>query len=424
MRALRHSVLHALFLSGVLGAYLLDAEIAGTFPAGQFGWSLLLNSPQQLVVGANNAGGPGGGLVQLFSRGESSPPWTPSALLLPPLPNASSPLCFGGAAYGAGVHVAPRASPPLLVTGVFTSYESQGGAAVYAGGSSGSNWSLAQQICAMTPGGEFGSSSALSEDGTWLMIGAPNDGDAGTVVVYMRSGGGGTPFALLSALAPPAAVSLTAFGASVAIAADGALLAIGAVAAGDSAGRVLLYRPAASLTGAPSWALAGVLAAPGGGTADDGFGKALSLSAASTAGGGQPRELLIVGGDGAAYAFTSSHISPATAATPLPNPSAVDGFGWSVASFVAPAGALAIAAVGCNDALGSVALFSAMRPQNGSAWEVLQTLTPPAPPQRGDFFGLAVAISADGATLAVGAPLRAQGNGSAFVFTQAGACKP
>jgi len=204
------------------------------------------------------------------------------------------------------------------------------------------------------------------------------------------------------------------FGRSVAISGDGQVMAIGAPGEGLRAGAVFVYRRAPD---AIEWAEEAKLRASNSGKAD-GFGWSLALSHdGSTLVVGVPGEdsdARGVGGNQASNASTDSgavyvfrRAGSAWAQEAFIKGSASDprdGFGWSVA--VSADGAKLVASApfddgAANDLESSGAAYVLTRA--GTAWAeqaVLRSTTA----TRNRLFGRVVALAADGATLAVGAP--------------------
>lgn len=258
-----------------------------------------------------------------------------------------------------------------------------GGASSSSGttGSGGGAHDGVTYVKASNPGVDdlFGVSLALSSDGSVLAVGAnreasaaagiggPEDDDslpdAGAVYLFAQSDGSWQQAAYIKASNPGEG---DAFGASVALAADGATLAVGApfeasaatASDGDQnddsapeAGAVYLF-----VKGADSWEQQAYLKAANAGE-DDHFGLALSLSADGNT--------LAVGAEGE----SSSSQGDATD----PNDDTASG-------------------------AGAVYVFA----RAGTVWEQRAYLKA-SNAEAGDQFGGSVALSADGATLAVGA---------------------
>jgi len=280
----------------------------------------------------------------------------------------------------------------------------------------------------------FGTGVAVSRDGTTMAIGAPREdsgatgvngdefnnavSDSGAAYVLTRDATSWTQQAYLK---PSVATAQQAFGSSVALSADGNTLAVGEtncdVEAVDAGCVEIFVR-----TGT-TWTALQAVAAP---SADlnDQFGYAVALSDdGNTLVVGAPNEsssaTTIDGnaGDnsatnaGAAYVFVRSGPTFAIQAyLKAPNGNASDFLGSAVACS-ADGNTVAVSAIGEASAdvsmpgdnsrgqAGAVYVYT----RAGTTWTFRHYVKAPAI-TNGDFFGLAVALSADGTRLAVGAP--------------------
>jgi cysteine-rich repeat protein len=306
------------------------------------------------------------------------------------------------------------------------------------------------------PGDTLGASVAISADGSTLVVGAPQEasnatgvgGDqtnnaakgAGAVYVYVRAGSAWTQQAYLKA-------SNTGindqFGFSVAVSADGSTIAVGATEedsadpadpannAAVDAGAVYMFARANGAwtqqayvkeTRPRSKDLFGVAVA--------GDGKTLAVGAvgedgSATGVNGTPDTA--AEGAGAAYVFTvNGGAWTQQAYVKASNTGAGDSFGISVA--LSNDGAtLAVGAdheasglvdnQGDNSAsaAGAAYVFALA----GGQWSQ-QAYVKTDSPQIGDRFGTSISLSGDGATLAVGAELALIGKGAAFVYARSG----
>ena len=292
--------------------------------------------------------------------------------------------------------------------------------------SEGKDWEIEAFVKAPKAGGgdRFGSALALDSSGTTLAVGAPfedsastgtfapsdagyqtaldsNDAsDSGAVTVYRRSGSAWSVEAFVKAPVAGGDGFGDRFGSALALSVDGATLAVGApnedsastgtVAPGDegyqaaldsdgakSSGAVTVYRRSES-----AWSVEVFVKAPKAGSNDE-FGRALALdSSGATLAVGAPFE------DSA-----------------------------STGTFTAPDGE------GYQDALdrgfannsGAVTVYR----RSGSAWSVEALVKAPNASGR-DQFGFALALSGDGATLAVGAPFDGSASTGTFAPGDAG----
>lgn len=263
----------------------------------------------------------------------------------------------------------------------------------------------------------FGASVALSDDGNTLAVGAPfEDGDstqdAGAVHVFARDGQAWAQQARIEAANADVA---DYFGSSVAISADGSTLAVGAPFE-DSVGEHDPHDDAAQSAGAvyvfardgQAWTQSAYVKADNVGMGDN-FGSSVALSSdghtlaigAHLANGEANGKA--VGDAGAVYVF--ARIEQAWAQQErlmAPDPGESDNFGASVA-LSGDGDTLAVGAPfadGEHDDAGAVFVFT----RGGQAWAQQHQLDA-SNPGAGDNFGASVALSHDGETLAVAAPL-------------------
>ena len=292
---------------------------------------------------------------------------------------------------------------------------SSGAAYVYR--RSGVVWSLEAFVKAPVAGAgdDFGKTLALSEDGATLAVGARDEGSShtgtfaptdagyqaaldsdgarssGAAYVYRRSG---TAWSLEAFVKAPVSGEFDDFGDALALSADGATLAVGARDEGSShtgtfaptdagyqaaldsdgaaeSGAVTVYRRSGS-----AWSVEAFVKAPRA-SADDHFGVVLALST-----------------DGATLAVGAPHEDSASTGTFVPG-----GTGYQ-------------AALASDDASVSGAVTVYRR--SGSSWRVEAFVKAPVA-DANDIFGTALALSADGAMLAVGAPFEKSTSIGVFV---------
>jgi len=329
-------------------------------------------------------------------------------------------------------------------------------------------------------GDQFGTSVALSTDGTTLAVGAyfedsgapgvngnqADDSmpDSGAVYVFVRAGSTWVQQAYVKASSPG---SSDRFGFPVALSADGNTLAVGA-SGEDSAATGIDGNQADNSAGASGaayvftragsiWTQQAYLKQSNTGPTDF-FGESLALSAqANTLAIGAAREdsaATGVGGNqaddsamfaGAAYVFLRSGTTwTQQAYIKASNTGANDLFGWSVA-LTANGNTLAVGAIEEASAATGVGGIQADESAPGAGAVYVFTRTGAAWAQSayvkasntgmGDVFGGSVQLAADGTTLAVGAYLEsggatgvngnqaddsAGGSGAAYVFTGGG----
>ncbi|MBL0943724.1 MAG: integrin [Hydrogenophaga sp.] len=327
-------------------------------------------------------------------------------------------------------------------------------------------------------GDQFGNSVALSADGHVLVVGAPGESssrpginqpdteagqpNSGAVYVFARSSGGWTQQAFIKAFNGDANHF---FGSSVAVSADGSTVATGAPGESSNFTGVFTISVApAGNVGAPSsgavytyrsidavWSTGLYIKASNTG-ANDRFGTHLALSGdGQTLAVGAPGEASSAQGlngaqgdnaapnSGAAYVFTHvdavSPVDPDMQQTAYVKPSATtagDAFG-TVVALSHDGATLAVSAPqedAGGDASGAAYVFARGAGNSWSQGAYLKAFNPG--PQ--DLFGISLALSPDGNTLAVGALLEdgdaigltdppvdndnASGSGAAYVFAR------
>ena len=322
--------------------------------------------------------------------------------------------------------------------------------AVYVFVRRGTQWSQQAYLKASNTGANdlFGSSVALSADGSILAVGAQGEdgaatgiggnqadnsaADAGAVYVFARSGTTWSQAAYVKASNTGAG---DAFGFRVALSGDGATLAVAAVLedsaangiggnqadnSAASAGAVYVF----TRSGA-TWSQSAYLKASNTG-ANDLFGRSIALSTdgstLAVGANGEDSPATGVGGSqttnsvfesGAVYVFARSGATWSQEAyVKATNTGADDAFGVSVA-LSANGSTLAVGAIGeasaatgvggnqaDNTRLGSGAVYVYAR--SGAAWSP-QAYVKASNTDTDDQFGYSVALSADGSILAVGA---------------------
>jgi trimeric autotransporter adhesin len=285
------------------------------------------------------------------------------------------------------------------------------------------------------PSDEFGAQVALSNDGLTLAVGVPRDDsaegglegignqaapDAGAVYVFTFVDGS---WELQAFLKPGSIDSADQFGASIGLSATGDTLLVGAP--GDdgafnetsSAGAAYVFRRHGTQWSQQAYLQAGNL------DLDDGFGQAVALSSdGNTAAVGAPGE---DGADdtitdsGAAYVFTTDGTrwtEQAYLKTNLPEKNADFG---SALAISASGDALIVGAP--RETLGSVARAGAADVflRAAGTWTLVAQLTAQAP-QTLASFGSTVAMSGLGTTVVIGAPREdgatTMASGAAYAF--------
>lgn len=271
----------------------------------------------------------------------------------------------------------------------------------------------------------FGYAVALSSDGTTAIIGArrdedPNGDRSGSAYVFDSSEGSWTQQVKI---VPDDGDSSDNFGTSVAVSMDGTTAVVGAPGDedpnGDVAGSVYVFDG----TGA-SWTQQAKLAADDG-DEDDEFGSAVAVSNDGTTaviGASWDED---PGGErsGSAYVFESSGGSwDQQAKLTADDTDSTDYFGDAVA--VSDDGTTVIVgAYGDTNTNGDGAGSAYVFDNAGTAWSQQSRLAA-ADGDADDFFGDSVALSSDGTTAVIGARLDEDPNGysagSAYVFDTAG----
>ena len=370
------------------------------------GWSVALSSDgTTALVGAQTAGGgadPGSAEV-FHASSESS--WSTTS-------SPTATLTGSGAQDALGWSVALSSDGTTAVVGA-TAVEGDGfngpGAVYIFHASSESSWSTTSTPTATltNSGGSsadgFGSSVALSSDGTTALVGGN-----GAVYIFHASSESSwsstsTPTATLDNSGGSAA---DGFGSSIALSPDGTTALVGATGGNLGKGAAAVFHASSesswSTTSTPTAILTN-----GNGTANDALGFSVALSADGTTaavgadgGNGAGAQYVLVFHASSEGSWTTTSAPAAT----LSNSSAgaSDDFGFSVALSADGTTAL-VGATGANGAIGAAYVFHA---SSESSWST--TSTPNATLTNsagagGDFFGNSVALSSDGTTALVGA---------------------
>jgi hypothetical protein len=229
----------------------------------------------------------------------------------------------------------------------------------------------------------FGSSVALSADGSVVAIGAPNNGEGkGHVRVYAWSG---STWAQLGSDID-GLTTADRIGRSVALSADGSIMATGGILAGD---RVRIYVWNGSV-----WSQRGQTLTSG---SNSFFGYSISLSA-----DGSSIAVGAYSNRGYTAVYRWNGIEWVQRGSNILGESNGDNSGWSVA-LSADGSIVAIGAISSGSSAGQVRVFG----WNGTTWQ-----------QRGsnigglvayDQFGYSVALSADGTIVVSGSPIKPVG---------------
>ncbi len=222
--------------------------------------------------------------------------------------------------------------------------------AVYVLARAGETWSQDAYVkgASGSPDDQFGVSVALSADGATLAVGTVHPTGGGTVLVYTRSG---ATWSRQAFLWPASSEQNDLFGTSVALSASGEILAVGAPEP-SAAGTVHIFTRSGT-----TWSLQATV-----GALDPDLGDRFGASVALSAGG----SILAVG-------------------TPFED-SASTGVDGDPSNDLAP----------CS---GAVHVFASA----GATW-TQRAYVKASNTGTGDLYGSSVALSADGLTLAIGAP--------------------
>jgi hypothetical protein len=277
----------------------------------------------------------------------------------------------------------------------------------YAFVQSGGVWTQQQRLNASDPanGDQFGTSVAVSSDGTTAIVGAESkNSSTGAAYVFTRSGGIWTQQQKLTA---GDAAAGSRFGSSLGLSADGATAIIGSRGNGLGPGAAYVFTRSGGV-----WTQQQKLTA-GDGAAGDYFGSSVALSAdGATALAGAPAK---TSSTGAAYVFTSSGgVWTQQQKLTAGDPASGDSFGTSVATSTDGSAAL-VGASGKSGYTGAAYAFT----RSGGVWTQQQKLTAsnglPA-----DAFGVSVALSSTGSIGIISAPGKLNNSGSIYEFTRAG----
>ncbi len=387
-----------------------------------FGFSVSLSSDgSTALIGAYNktiGGTASQGVAYVFSRADIS--WNQQARLNASAGTENDYFGFSGSLSADGNTALIGAYNKTIEGKV-----SQGAAYVFT--RSGSDWSQEARLTASdgTEGDNFGYSLALSADGNTALIGSYNksvEGKAsqGAAYVFTRSG---TVWTQQEILAASDGSESDYFGRSVAISSDGSTALIGAynkaIGGNPSQGAAYAFVRIATL-----WSQQAILFQSNG-LENDNFGRSLAISADGNTAliGAHKKTIEPNPSQGAAYIFTRSgstwdQQAVLTAADGAEN----DNFGRPV-TLSADGGTALIGAnnktIGGNLSQGAAYVFTG----SGPVWAQQSRLTASGGAES-DYFGSAMAISADGYTALIGSYNRTVGanstQGTVYPFTRSG----
>ncbi|WP_246391658.1 FG-GAP repeat protein [Halosimplex pelagicum] len=298
--------------------------------------------------------------------------------------------------------------------------QSSGAAYVFDG--SGGSWSQAAKLTPDDGDSQdyFGSSVAVSSDGTTAVIGAygdedPNGEEAGSAYVFEAVGDSWTQRAKL---APDDGEEFDGFGYSAAMSSDGTSAVVGCYQTDPDtrdAGSAYVFDRSGE-----SWTQQAKLTADDGESEDD-FAKSLALSDnGATALVGDPHEADPNGDlSGSAYVFDGSGESwTRRAKLTAADGDSDDVFGWSVALSGDGTTAL-VGAFGDEDPYGDLSGSAYVFDGSGEAWTQQAKLIAEDGDAK-DHFGISVALSGDGSRALLGAENKYSSKttnaGAAYVF--------
>ncbi|HWE82467.1 MAG TPA: fibronectin type III domain-containing protein [Gaiellaceae bacterium] len=259
----------------------------------------------------------------------------------------------------------------------------------------------------------FGLSVSLSSDGIIALVGGYGDGLGAAWAFHRSSAGWVQEGPKLTPSDQDAQGGNGYFGYSVALSGDGSTALIGGPADGGFAGAAWVFTNSRG-----TWSQQGSKLTPTGESGNAWFGASTALSDdGNTAIVGGPYD---ASGSGAAWVFTRS--GSAWAQQGLKLASGLDA-GWSV-SLAADGNTALVGAPDLGGAAGSATVFT----RSSSTWGFQQALVPSDADNvnGGGQLGYGVALSADGKTAIVGAPLdghsapSGRGPGAAWIFARSG----
>jgi len=308
-------------------------------------------------------------------------------------------------AYGSSVALSGDGTTAIV--GDPTGGASQDGAANVETFSAGA-WSSPTALTRPSGAKAFGTSVALGgTSGTVALVGDPQTGVTGATGAATVYSGSGAVWSTGSALAAP--IGAVSFGTSVAASMDGSTALVGDPGGADLNPSLTGTATTFSTNGA-SWNLGTQVA--GGATNANSFGTSLAMSSdGSTVIEGDPA---VIGGAASVFTYNGSALSPGTALAP---PAGAVSFGTSVALSANGRVALVGDPGSFNSSTGTGGTATVYT-FNGTSWSAGTPLPPPnTDTDTATDFGTSVALSANGTTALVGDPQGGTGTGAATVFT-------
>jgi hypothetical protein len=390
------------------GGKIVGNDLQTNGSGSQFGKSLAISADGNIALIGGWTDNSSVGAVWVFTR--SGGVWTQLGSKIVPTDETPGT----SAQFGTSVALSQDGSTALIGGDLDNNNVGSGAAWVYV--RSGSGYAEQRMLTGtgLTGADRFGESVALSSDGNTALIGGPGNTGAATTQsggaawVFVRPAGG-TTWTLQGSKISPAigpADNSSAFGSAVALSSDGNTALIGGPEDGPGSGAVWVYTRAGN-----TWSPQHELLPNPSSLAQ--FGSAVALSSGgNTALVGGPDDPSSTGG--AAWVFTrSGGISGTwnTGTKILAINGESNGFFGSGVALSADGTTALIGAEGTTPDLGQALLFTLSQ----GVWTQQQTLTGAGEVGFGSF-GQSVALASDGQTAMIGAPGDTSETGAAFVF--------
>jgi hypothetical protein len=265
----------------------------------------------------------------------------------------------------------------------------------------------------------YGNSVAISEDGETIAIGAytePQGYNYGRIYIYTRSG---DTWSNTATITPDQSINARS-GNSLSLSGNGNTLVIGKYFENNDTGKALIWTRSGS-----SWSEATTIEASNKGSGDQ-FGSTVAINKdGDTIAVSAPYEDTTDTNSGAVYIFTGSGSSWSQQAIIKSHPPIIGGDrlggyynGFDRALELSGDGDTLVVKEE-NGTSGSGYENVYIYTRSGSSWSHQATLNG-SDQVSGDQFGTCVSISADGNTVAAGAPNENSANGAVYVFTRSG----
>jgi hypothetical protein len=281
---------------------------------------------------------------------------------------------------------------------------SNAGAAYIFKTSNGTTWTQIAKLTASDAAASdyFGSSVALSSDGSTAIVGAYYKSTVGASYIFKTSNG--TTWTQIAKITASDAAANDIFGYSVGMSSDGTTAIIGAFGKSSNTGAAYVFKTSDGTT----WTQIAKLTASDAAT-NDYFGNSVSISSDGTTAivGAYLKSSAV----GAAYIFKTSNGTTWTQIAKLlaTDGAAGDQFGYSVG--MSSDGTTAI--VGASNKSGGVGAAYTFETTNGTTWTQASKITA-SDGAANDQFGYSVAISTNG--VIVGAYYKSSGVGAAYLY--------